>query len=103
MKFRKKARGKKAREIDAVQWDGTLSGWRKIVRIFPKMRTTSIKFNEVQNVARGIRIDTDEGSYHVSVCDYIVRGVKGEHYPCKPYIFEATYEKAEDAPKNIKE
>lgn len=31
----------------------------------------------------------------VSVDDYIIRGVKGEFYPCKPDIFEATYEPAD--------
>lgn len=33
---------------------------------------------------------------HDAYGDYIVRGVQGEMYPCKPDIFEATYEKAED-------
>ena len=90
MKFRKKPGGS---QIDAEFWDGTLSGWRKIVRIFPKMRSNITTSNEEHNVAIGIRIDTDEGSFSVSICDYIIRGVAGEFYPCKPYIFEATYEK----------
>ena len=37
-------------------------------------------------------IKTLEGTHHVSVGDYIIRGIKGELYPCKPDIFEATYE-----------
>lgn len=37
-------------------------------------------------------IDTLEGTHHVSVGDYIIRGVNGELYPCKPDIFEKTYE-----------
>ena len=40
-------------------------------------------------------IDTLEGTHHVSVGDYIICGVQGELYPCKPDIFEQTYEKAE--------
>ena len=40
-------------------------------------------------------IVTLEGEMHVSVGDYVIRGVKGEFYPCKPDIFEMTYEKAE--------
>lgn len=36
-------------------------------------------------------IDTLEGRMHASVGDYIIRGVKGEFYPCKPDVFEATY------------
>jgi len=37
-------------------------------------------------------IQTLEGEMLVTVGDWIIRGVKGEFYPCKPDIFEATYE-----------
>jgi len=37
-------------------------------------------------------IDTLEGKMKVSIGDWIIRGVQGEYYPCKPDIFEATYE-----------
>lgn len=37
-------------------------------------------------------VKTLEGVHHASVGDYIIKGVKGEMYPCKPDIFEATYE-----------
>lgn len=40
-------------------------------------------------------IDTLEGPHLVTPGDYIITGVKGEHYPCKPDIFELTYEPAE--------
>lgn len=40
----------------------------------------------------GITIPTLEGSMKVSDGDWIICGVKGEFYPCKPDIFEATYE-----------
>lgn len=39
-------------------------------------------------------IETLEGRHHVSEGDWIIRGVKGELYPCKPDIFAATYEPA---------
>ena len=39
------------------------------------------------------RIDTLEGPLNVSNMDWIITGVHGERYPCKPDIFEATYEK----------
>ena len=42
-------------------------------------------------------IDTLEGGHIVCPGDWIITGVKGEHYPCKPDIFEATYEPAEAA------
>ena len=41
-------------------------------------------------------IETLEGNHFVSDKDWIVKGVKGEFYPCKPDIFEATYEKVEN-------
>ena len=40
-------------------------------------------------------IRTMEGRHVVSLDDWIIRGVKGELYPCKPDIFEMTYEPAE--------
>ncbi len=40
-------------------------------------------------------IETLEGVMRASVNDWIIRGVKGELYPCKPDIFEATYERVE--------
>ena len=51
--------------------------------------------------AKGIRIDTQsgsafiptlEGTHEARTGDYIIQGVKGEIYPCKPDIFEMTYE-----------
>ena len=41
-------------------------------------------------------IKTLEGEHIVTPGDWIITGVKGEHYPCKPDIFEATYESADD-------
>ena len=40
----------------------------------------------------GFLIETLEGTMQASVGDYIICGVKGEFYPCKPDIFEMTYE-----------
>lgn len=40
-----------------------------------------------------LRIQTLEGDMIASFGDWIIKGVKGELYPCKPDIFEATYEK----------
>jgi len=42
----------------------------------------------------GWHIETIEGNLHISEGDWIIKGVKGEFYPCKPDIFEATYEPA---------
>ena len=40
----------------------------------------------------GIIIPTLEGDHLAQVGDWIIKGVKGEFYPCKPDIFELTYE-----------
>lgn len=42
-------------------------------------------------------VKTLEGGHIVTPGDYIITGVKGEHYPCKPDIFELTYEPVEQA------
>ncbi len=44
-----------------------------------------------------VDIATMEGTMTASPGDWIITGIKGERYPCKPDIFEATYEPA-DAP-----
>jgi hypothetical protein len=44
----------------------------------------------------GIDIATPEGTMRGSSADWLIRGVKGELYPCKPDIFDATYEAAPD-------
>ena len=43
-------------------------------------------------------VSTLEGPLIVSDGDWIIRGIKGEYYPCKPDIFEATYEAVETVP-----
>jgi hypothetical protein len=47
----------------------------------------------------GLRIPTLEGIMVANTGDYIIRGVKGEYYPCKPDIFEMTYELASTLPQ----
>lgn len=42
-----------------------------------------------------IKIETLEGDMIVRKGDWVIRGVNGEFYPCKPDIFEKTYEKVE--------
>lgn len=42
-----------------------------------------------------LEIETLEGPHTVTPGDWIITGIKGEKYPCKPDIFEATYEKLE--------
>lgn len=42
-----------------------------------------------------LEIETLEGTMNASLGDWIIRGVQGEFYPCKPDIFEATYERVQ--------
>lgn len=74
MKFRKKPV-----VIEATQWfkDGD----------HPEVKMT--------NGGKDAIIHTLEGPHFVTPGDWIITGVKGEHYPCKPDIFEMTYEPAE--------
>ena len=52
----------------------------------------AIKAGTAERVATGWAIQTLEGRMTAQWGDYIIKGVKGEIYPCKPDIFEATYE-----------
>ena len=45
------------------------------------------------NNGEQLYVNTLEGRHTVTFGDYIIQGVQGELYPCKPDIFEATYEK----------
>ena len=47
----------------------------------------------VDNRMINITIPTLEGEMRCNRFDYVIKGVKGEFYPCKPDIFDATYEK----------
>jgi len=75
--------------IEAIQWDGTFEHSEKIENIF------NDNFTVLRDSSKWY-IGTLEGKHIVSKGDYIIRGIKGEYYPCKPDIFEATYEKVEE-------
>lgn len=51
-------------------------------------------YQDIEGPAYAV-IPTLEGSMRADIGDWIIRGVAGEFYPCKPQIFEATYEPAE--------
>ncbi len=57
-------------------------------------KTTTLIF-----LSDGVEIITLEGAMKAGVSDWIIRGVKNELYPCKPDIFDATYEAVEDQDK----
>lgn len=47
-------------------------------------------------VIADLNIETLEGTHHATIGDYVIKGVHGEFYPCKPDIFEKTYEEVVD-------
>lgn len=52
----------------------------------------SIKGTKLPVEQREIEIQTLEGDHRAKVGDFIIKGIKGEFYPCKSDIFQATYE-----------
>jgi hypothetical protein len=87
MKFRKKPV-----VIDAVKFNGTVSmaEWPqefvRACRLSPEATEAGVKAIYY--------IDTLEGRMKLERGDWLIKGVKGEFYPCKPDIFEMTYEPA---------
>jgi len=84
MKFRKKPV-----VIEAFQLDGQniQMGWEDVPEWF-----TSDKWYQSYKDVDAVYIKTLEGDMKASPGDWIIQGVKGEIYPCKPDIFEHTYE-----------
>lgn len=85
MKFRKKPV-----VIEAIQWTGNAGE----VYEFIVQKNPSTSFG-ISLVSKTVEIDTLEGTMTASLGDWIICGIKGEIYPCKPDIFEQTYERAE--------
>ena len=93
MKYRKKPI-----VIEAMQWDGSTESY---VRIVEELNSTRIGDGRLM-----LCDDPEEGGTHISLStlngnvtvlpsEWIIKGVRGEFYPCKPDIFEKTYEKVE--------
>ncbi len=76
--------------IDAIRYDGP---GPSLDDVFAWVRDLSVGEDAMYHTsARGFVIRTLEGDMRVEPGDWVIRGVKGEYYPCKPDIFEATYE-----------
>lgn len=79
--------------IEAVQWDGDQETIRQILRDghYTPM-VCPFRFSEDRTI---LKIITLEGLMTVNKGDYIIKGIKGEFYPCKPDIFKASYEEVD--------
>jgi len=74
---------KKPVVVEAVQWDGGNQGE------VPGLDRWVVDYDLMV-----VRIETLEGEMLASEGDWIIKGVAGECYPCKPDIFGKTYEEA---------
>lgn len=81
MKYRKKPV-----EVEVLEWDGSNSVAMARFMGKPLDEITASPLNNA------LVIRTLEGKMTAKVGDFIIKGVHGEFYPCKPEIFEATYE-----------
>lgn len=100
--------------VEAMQWNGNnlmeiVSFMRGLSQIgFRKsLDASSVEFQKWCDyeaiVARdGLTINTLEGKMKASIGDYIIKGINGEFYPCKPDIFEKTYEKVDQCCEKAK-
>ena len=84
---------KKPVVIEAIQWDGTNQGEiADFMEVIIRTKTSP----EEGNPSGKITIETLEGDMTASVGDFIIKGINREFYPCKPDIFEKTYEEVWD-------
>jgi len=88
MKYRKKPV-----EIEAIQF--TRTNWEQ-VKEFTGGKVQDITIEKRMDGIATCIIPTLEGIMSATEGDYIIKGVKGEFYPCKPDIFELTYEQIEN-------
>ena len=87
-KFRKRPVVIKAFKF-ATPMEDFLPGW-----LADAMREKRVRFVSKGEDLPYLLIETLEGTHRADLGNWIIRGVKGELYPCKPDIFEATYEPA---------
>lgn len=67
--------------IEAIQWTG--ENREQVLAFCPSAYWTS---------RDGMIVPTLEGNHFANEGDWIIRGIKGEFYPCKPDVFAATYD-----------
>ncbi len=92
---------KKPVVIEAVKWTGLQSDLDKMISwfgVYRSLKNPSGKYESISwdKLKSEINIETLEGTMIASKGDWIIKGVEGELYPCKPAIFEKTYEEVND-------
>lgn len=88
---------KKPVVIEAIQWNGNnLAEVKEFVGDDLECEfCLSLLRDEIKKILEPVKIKTLEGDMNASIGDYIIKGVDGEFYPCKPDIFEKTYEEVQ--------
>lgn len=84
---------KKPVVIEAVEWTGdNLKEVIDFIGLHPSAKKWTWEEYEAVVKKDGLKIFTLEGNHMAAIGDFIIKGVHGEPYPCKPDIFEKTYE-----------
>ena len=88
---------KKRIVVEAVLYEGY--NFDEVLKFTRCSETRAVVYDHKRN---GIIIKTLEGDMLCAVGDYVIKGVKGEFYPCKPDIFAETYEIMEEVFVDVK-
>ena len=94
---------KKPVSVQAVQWTGEnvkeLSEFMDERKPDGTINRSFVIYGDSRNPC--LVIPTLEGDHYARIGDWIIRGIKGEFYPCKPDIFEKTYEEKDEYVKRF--
>ena len=88
---------KKPVVIEAMQFDGSWESAQPILQWMEQHKPidrSGPRWSDAGAAGPYIHINTLEGEMTASPGDWVIKGVQGEFYPCKPDIFAATYEPA---------
>lgn len=85
---------KKPVEIEAMQLDGTVESANHVLAWIGWNGGEAHRYHPTRP-SEGLVVATLLGGMHAAIGDWIIRGVQGEFYPCKPDIFAATYEQVQ--------
>ena len=83
-------------EIEAVPCDSVIHASRNDWSALPKWIAEAYERGDILFLPHSVEIATLEGRMVANRDDWIIRGVAGEIYPCKPKVFQATYEKVKE-------
>jgi len=87
---------KKPVEVEAVKFEFTAQSFYEVCKLVRSPRAIIVDF---ENGSPTLKITTREGDITARVGDYIIKGVEGEIYACKPRIFEKTYDRVDVSKK----